>query len=461
MSEPVRAATTSSMRLRAMAGSPEEMSGALVVYQLYTLLRAATMYEPGHPQVTQQARRYAEALRPQFDALGSDQITVVFSGAHIYVNRTAVRADAAEQVRAQWLMQQLGRLRVLEIVFRRNVDEADLSTLCRRFSEACHTQGSIADITDLGGVSLLVAKEDPGFESLLGTLVRLARYPLLQLYAEGLSRTVGWVQALDHGHAPDAIGARRLAGQLVDAYHVDPGGTAGMVVAQPSQGAAARRFHTAIIGVGLALHVGLSDTSALEVGMSALLRPVVEPWANWWERQPVGPQYAAHVAMRSQLPLIAITSYESMAPLGVVAAAECYGEPRFKHLASLILDVSEAYVQLLSPAAPASPFTPEMALQMLIAQAGRAFDADLVSALVSLLGLWPPGSLVQLNSGDLAVVVEPPPVGSDLGRPTVRVVDVLSTQVYPLWKPELQAYSIVRSVARSESPVNPGYVFLR
>ncbi len=462
MSEPLRSATTSSMRIQSLTASPVEIAGALVVYHLYSLLRAATMYEPGHPQVTAQAGRFLAAVRPQFGALATDALHLVLSGAHLFVNGEPVRADAAEFARAQWLSQQFDRLQLVEFELHRGATELELTEFCRRFALALQGHGPMDELRDLHSIEVTVARVDPAFESLLGQLLRLSRYPLLQLYAEGLSRTTAWWQSGVERQRPDLVVARRIAGQLVDGFTVDPGGMFCLLQLRAVGGVpATRRFHTALVAAGLALRCGLDDTAAREVATTALCRPLPEPWHPWWQRQPLAPADAAAWAAQGQTALHGIATFEALAPLGVVIAPEYYGEERYRHVVSLVIGTAEAFVELLDPDRGTSPFAPEVAVQVLIAQAGRAFDAHVVQALVSLVGLWPPGTVVRLNSGDLAVVVEPPPDGADLGRPTVRLLQDAGTAVYPLSKPELVAYSLVEGVAPSEARHNARNVALR
>ncbi len=129
--------------------------------------------------------------------------------------------------------------------------------------------------------------------------------------------------------------------------------------------------------------------------------------------------------------------------------------------ASAIVSAASAFVDLLQPGEGSSPFSPEVALQMMISQAGEFFEAVVVSALVQALGIYPPGSLVRLNSGDLTVVLAPPTRGGDLRRPYVRPIKFGATEIYDLSRPELDTYKIVSGGQRSDCEVNPIFVFLQ
>jgi HD-GYP domain-containing protein (c-di-GMP phosphodiesterase class II) len=66
--------------------------------------------------------------------------------------------------------------------------------------------------------------------------------------------------------------------------------------------------------------------------------------------------------------------------------------------------------------------TPYEALHHLVNNAGTYFDPILVKLFVDILGLYPPGTLLELISGDVGVVCEPPTVGQPLDRPKIRIL---------------------------------------
>jgi HD-GYP domain-containing protein (c-di-GMP phosphodiesterase class II) len=65
--------------------------------------------------------------------------------------------------------------------------------------------------------------------------------------------------------------------------------------------------------------------------------------------------------------------------------------------------------------------TPYEALTYLVHYSGTFFDPMLVKLFVEMIGLYPPGTLVLLDNGDLGVVCEAPAAGQPLDRPKVRL----------------------------------------
>ena len=67
-------------------------------------------------------------------------------------------------------------------------------------------------------------------------------------------------------------------------------------------------------------------------------------------------------------------------------------------------------------------FTPYEALDHLVRNSGSSFDPVLVKLFAEMMGLYPLGTVVELTSGELAVVVRAPASGGLLDRPQVRVL---------------------------------------
>ena len=76
------------------------------------------------------------------------------------------------------------------------------------------------------------------------------------------------------------------------------------------------------------------------------------------------------------------------------------------HMFSRIVAIADTYDAVTShrPHRPAR--TPAEALGVLLADAGTAFDGDLVRAFIQVMGTYPPGSLLRLTSGEIVMVAD-------------------------------------------------------
>lgn len=136
-----------------------------------------------------------------------------------------------------------------------------------------------------------------------------------------------------------------------------------------------------------------------------------------------------------------------------------YPPTRFKDHVSLfgnIVAIADRY-DALTTARPYRKvnFTPHEALGYLVTHAGTFFDPTLVKLFAEILGLYPPGTMVGLSNGDLAVVCEPPTVGRPLDRPRVRLLgNERSGEVVDL--DEQKDGVFLLSISRVLNPSNQG-----
>ncbi|MBE3071884.1 MAG: hypothetical protein IMZ67_02815 [Acidobacteria bacterium] len=98
-------------------------------------------------------------------------------------------------------------------------------------------------------------------------------------------------------------------------------------------------------------------------------------------------------------------------------------------------------------------------LEVLERNDGREFERHLVRRFVQLVGLYPAGSLVRLDTGAIAVVTRPHP--GEPHRPSVRVVHEADSRAHPvpydvnLWEPEARA-GFPTSISSPVDPVDAG-----
>jgi hypothetical protein len=67
------------------------------------------------------------------------------------------------------------------------------------------------------------------------------------------------------------------------------------------------------------------------------------------------------------------------------------------------------------------PIEPDQVLQEMWQNPKRGYDTILVKALINLIGIYPVGTCVILDSFEVGIVAAPNPEGQQLNRPLVRV----------------------------------------
>ncbi|HLT12964.1 MAG TPA: HD-GYP domain-containing protein [Marinobacter sp.] len=89
---------------------------------------------------------------------------------------------------------------------------------------------------------------------------------------------------------------------------------------------------------------------------------------------------------------------------------------RFARLVSIV----DSYDAITSDRCYQDGRSPAEAVRILYKNRGQQFDADMVEAFIRMIGIYPPGSLVELNTGEVALVISTHP-GRKL-KPRIEIV---------------------------------------
>jgi HD-GYP domain-containing protein (c-di-GMP phosphodiesterase class II) len=170
------------------------------------------------------------------------------------------------------------------------------------------------------------------------------------------------------------------------------------------------------LGTGALMH----DIGKLSVGHDIINKPGQLSPEEWdaMQRHPV-----LGAEMIAMMPGIDKTAIVSVLEHHMRADGSGYpkrAQPRPQHLASRIVAVADAYDAMTSRRSYSAARLQDEAMSLLAEGAGVTLDATLVRLFVNMLGMFPPRTVVQLTSGEAAIVVKPTE-GEPL-KPTVRVI---------------------------------------
>ena len=91
------------------------------------------------------------------------------------------------------------------------------------------------------------------------------------------------------------------------------------------------------------------------------------------------------------------------------------------NLYTRIVTIADVYDSMTSGRVYAKiPLTPDVALKRMMGQAGGGFDPELLKVFINMLGIYPVGSVVVLDNGEVGVVMNSNP--DELSRPEVVII---------------------------------------
>lgn len=173
-----------------------------------------------------------------------------------------------------------------------------------------------------------------------------------------------------------------------------------------------------IVSLLLGKSLGLSQADMVDLGMAAFLHDIgksqLPDRVRWLEENFSSAEYKLyqdHVAQsvflgkRMELAsgaLQAIAQHHELVD-GSGFPARLKGENM--SLPAKILALVNRYENLCNPSRPAAAITPHEALSLIFAQLKTRFDSVALSAFIRMMGVYPPGSIVQLADERFALVV--------------------------------------------------------
>src|SRR3954471_8418344 len=431
-------------------------------------MRNSTLYAPDHPLVARNMAGLVSVLGSLHQQQSSIAIGIV--GHDLVVADTPMHRVSSTMGE---LIRKLKDNKVERIAFERGVTQDELVTLMQNLSRL-GAKGLDTD-KDLSTAHIRVGRlksdDDKKQDGVRSDIAAIR-----QMYSKAVeSAEVAWESASVEG-IPDAPAALETVEGLADG--VTQNRTALMALT------AMRNYdnypfthmvNVSILAMAQARALGIDGKLLREFGMSALMHDIgkvrtpkeilnkpdkltddefaimrrhVVDGAEILRRTPEMPILAPVVAFEHHLRLDG-TGY----PFGAKRAA--------LNVATMLCSISDVYDAMRSQRAYQQAFPTDRILAVLKRNDGAQFDQHLVRRFVQLLGIYPPGNLVRLGGGEVAVVTQVH--APDPHRPRVRIViNKQGTRLdlpydRNLWEPAPggEQTSIVAPVEPSEYGIDP------
>jgi putative nucleotidyltransferase with HDIG domain len=181
--------------------------------------------------------------------------------------------------------------------------------------------------------------------------------------------------------------------------------------------ATAHALNVAVISLLMGRVFGFNEDEMLDVGVGSLLHDIGKLELPERVRQPDSQASPADQGLYREHVMhgVAIGKHMGLNPGALLVIAQHHemadgsGFPNRlivdrMHAAARIVALVNRYDNLCDPALPAHALTPHEALSLIFAQTRSKFDASMLNAFIRMMGVYPPGSVVQLTDERFALV---------------------------------------------------------
>jgi HD-GYP domain-containing protein (c-di-GMP phosphodiesterase class II) len=260
-------------------------------------------------------------------------------------------------------------------------------------------------------------------------------------YSQGVAASRDVVNGVRLGRAPNIKRVKRAVQQIVDQVLTNETSIVGLTALRDyDEYTFVHSVNVCIFAVALGRKIGLTKSQLYDLGMTALLHDVGKARLpleilnkpdgltedEWKILQ-------THT-WRGALTLVSLRSYEETPFRAVLVAHEHHMKvdltgypkhirPRALALFSRIVAVADGYDAATSRRAYQTvPIEPDEVLREMWENPRRGYDPTIVKALINLLGIYPVGTCVILDTFEVGVVTAANPDLGHLNRPTIVLV---------------------------------------
>jgi len=389
-------------------------------------LRSSQLYSKGHPIIT----RNLEALGGAIQLLHALQPTIVIGlvGEEIIVDDVPVaKADTLGA-----LVRRLKRIGVERITIERGVTGDELTAFLEALGEIAPSEGEDAPAAFPAFAHIRVGRVsiEPRVEGNIADMAMMQR-----LYSEAVSAAGAvWESALTEDQ-PDATVARTMIDGLAQAVAQNRTALLALTTLKNYDNYTfTHMVNVSILTMGQARGLGIDGPLLREFGLAALMHDIgkvrtpieilnkpdklTDAEFAVMKRHTV--EGAEILRETPDIPTLApVVAFEHH--LRIDGSGYPAGVRRDSlNLGTMLCSIADVYDAMRSQRRYQQAFPTERILEVLKRSDGKQFDQHLVRRFVQLIGIYPAGNMVRLNTGEVGVVANV--YAPDPYRPHVRVL---------------------------------------
>lgn len=427
---------------------------AVFIQSVRRLMRQVGLYPEAHPLTVEALGAATEAAEAVMSHDAADEFVVTILDSAFYHNRTAMPHTSLEQHDVLREMQERG---IQSIRIARPVSGGDLYDLAAfivgvaddlpadgtiRLNDSTLTLADVAE-TPLSGLRGSYRSSLDALRSVTGSMMVGGGFEL--------TTVVDAVESLFESTVANSSAALLLSTvKSHDQYTYYHSVNACMLALATGRMLGIDKEDLISIGVGAVLH----DIGKVAVSPTVLNYPGRLDDEQWREIT-YHPQEGALAIMaaggdRHQVAATVALEHHTRFDGGGYPSVSRTRKP---HLYSRMVSIVDVYDALTTRRAYRRAETPNQALQVILRDAGSHFDPDLVRIFIGMMGIYPPGSLLELRDGMKALVVERVDPGEPLSA--LLVADSVGHELTEPVPVQIDPAQVTRQLLPSHLGIDP------
>ncbi|MEK6581304.1 MAG: HD-GYP domain-containing protein [Nitrospirota bacterium] len=421
-----------------MASKEEVFTGAKdIINQLAVIIRTAAIHDPGNVAVTTAVDKFVALMNPLIASEG--ELTLELGGEFFYINETRIRYSLEYLPNFDFLIREFKKRGLGSIVFKSIMKGADMQTFLKAFISSIFSQSPFETLSeDMAGVhSMSVGKLRKVRDEAEGEFD--IRREVKKSYFNAVSYTRGVINKIKSGEKIGIKKAKRVVEGMVDLILEEEQLLLGMTAIKDyDEYTYHHSVNVSILSVALGQRLGLSKKILTELGLVALFHDIGKiEIPNEILNKPTNFTDDEWVIMKKHpfwgvRALLKLRGFDATSMRSAIVAFEHHmnydfsGYPKTRKRFELdfyskIISLADQYDGMTSSRVYSRiPMSPDRALSLMMERAGKQLDPILFKFFINMIGVFPVGTLVMLDTKELGLVYQSEAMFLD--RPKVLVI---------------------------------------
>jgi HD-GYP domain-containing protein (c-di-GMP phosphodiesterase class II) len=464
--------------------------GRSLLLALYTALRSLKMYPVENATVQKSLDDLDTFARALLQT--EVELEIRMAGDFLFVNATRLRVELDNYASFSHILAMLRAFEIGVLHIRAGMERREwqifLSLLLSISQQGQQTDERLEELQERLDAAKVVHLEVERAQA-EGGASEQSRHQAKRVYSEGVAVTRDMVSGIRLGRGPRLKRVKRAVQLVVDQVLNNEMSMVGMTTVRDyDEYTFTHSVNVCIFSVALGKKLGFSKVQLYDLGMTALLHDVgkarvpaeiLNKTGSLDEREW---KFIQQHPWMGALTLFGLRAYEEIPYRSILVAHEHHMKmdltgypktirPRTLGMFSRIVSVADGFDAATTRRVYTTiPIEPDQVLKEMWDNPKRGYDRVVVKALINLIGIYPVGTCVILDTLEVAIVAAPNPDGQQLNRPVVCIavdidgatVPLPGNQVSLTEKDESGAFkrSIVKVTNPSRFGLTPGDYFV-
>jgi len=418
--------------------------GKSLVYSIFVLLKNSRNYKEGHSAMQPPASKLMNIVKELTDS--KEEASLTLKGGYILLGEHRLKPDASGFEAFSFVMGELKRYFIGSIYFSPSVTAREIGAFPYIFADiepipSPQTFKKIQTVMSRSGISgieveMFNEEEEEGAEDINDQKERAKK-----VYAQTIHAASEVMGNIKMGQTLKLRKSKRAIQSLIDQLLTAETNLIGLTTLRcHDEYTYNHSVNVCILSLAIGQRMGLSKDNLCDLGLASLfhdlgkadvpLEILNKPSSftpEEWQIMQKHPIYGVKELMK-------LKGLDTLSARIITGAFEHHlnydlsGYPKVPYKKSLslfgrIISIADCYDGLTSSRVYSrEPHSPDEAISFMIARAGKAYDPILTKLFVNCIGIYPIGSLLLLNTGELAVIMHSNPDPDKWDKPKIKII---------------------------------------